>query len=244
MTDSNNVTDTGLVDSNNMTDSNNVTDANLIDPSLIDSNNVSNSNITDFNVVSDSNNTTDSDFDSNNMTDSNNVTDTGLVDSNNMTDSANCYSTDANQVTDSNLIASNSTDANQVTDSNLIDSNNVTNTNNLTSQDNFNDKAFFIQIKSVNNKTNFVPDKVTLTVGDKIVWLNDDNSEHRITVGSDSRSGYQLQNSLIAPHGTIEHQFQLPGTYYSVLDDLISKGSITILDKGNEASAVSIPLED
>jgi plastocyanin len=203
MTNSNNVTDAGLVDSNNMTNSNNVTDANLIDPSLIDSNNVSDSNITDFNVVTDSNNTTDSD-----------------------------------------LIASNSTNSNKVTDSNLIDSNNVTNTNNLTSQDNFNDKAFFIQIKSVNNKTNFVPDKVTLTVGDKIVWLNDDNSEHRITVGSDSRSGYQLQNSLIAPHGTIEHQFQLSGTYYSVLDDLISRGSITILDKGNEASAVSIPLED
>ena len=86
------------------------------------------------------------------------------------------------------------------------------------------DKAFYVLIKSVNNKTHFVPDKVTLTAGDKVIWLNQDNSKHTITVGSDSRSGYQLANSLILPNGTIEHQFQLRGTYYSVLDDLDSNG--------------------
>src|SRR3546814_20681148 len=80
-------------------------------------------------------------------------------------------------------------------------------------------------------KTNFVPDKVTLTEGDKVVWLNHDNSEHRITVGSDSRSGYQLLNSLVLQNRTIEHQFQLSGTYYSVLDDPGSRGTVTILDK-------------
>ena len=89
-----------------------------------------------------------------------------------------------------------------------------------------------------------VPDKVTLTEGDKVVWLNHDNSEHRITVGSDSRSGYQLLNSLVLQNGTIEHQFQLAGTYYSVLDDPGSRGTVTILDKGNEDNAVSIPSED
>ena len=117
--------------------------------------------------------------------------------------------------------------------------------NNLVFQDDFNDeKAFYILIKSVNNKTSFVPDKVTLIAGDKVIWLNQDNSEHRITVGSDSKSGYQLTNSLILPNGTIEHQFQLSGTYYSVLDDVNSMGTVQILNKGNEDNAVSIPLED
>jgi plastocyanin len=53
----------------------------------------------------------------------------------------------------------------------------------MTSQDSYDDKAFYILIKTENNKTSFVPDKVTLTAGDKIVWLNQDNSGHSITVG-------------------------------------------------------------
>jgi plastocyanin len=177
----------------------------------------------------------------NNVTDFDNVTDSNLMDDNNVTDSS---LIDSNNITDSNV-----TDFDNITDSlmganNVTDSNNLTNSNNLTSQDNFNDKAFYIEIKSFNNKTNFIPDKVTLTQGDKIIWLNHDNSEHKITVGSDSRTGYQLLNSPILPNGTIEHQFQLAGTYYSVLDDLVSKGSITILDMDNETNAISIPLED
>ena len=51
-------------------------------------------------------------------------------------------------------------------------------------------------------------------------------------------------NLLILPNGTIDHEFQLPGTYFSVLDNLASKGDITILGKDNEDHAVSIPLED
>ena len=54
----------------------------------------------------------------------------------------------------------------------------------------------------------------------------------------------QLLNSLVLQNGTIEHQFQLAGTYYSVLDDPGSRGTVTILDKGNEDNAVSIPSED
>jgi plastocyanin len=185
-------------------------------------------NVTDFDNVTDSN-VTDSLMDANNVTDFDNVTDSNVTDSSII---------DSNNVTDSNVTDS-LMDANNVTDSN-----NLTNSNNLTSHDKLNDKAFYIEIKSFNNKTNFIPDKVTLTQGDKIIWLNHDNSEHKITVGSDSRTGYQLLNSPILPNGTIEHQFQLAGTYYSVLDDLVSKGSITILDRGNETNAISIPLED
>jgi plastocyanin len=172
-------------------------------------------------------NMTDSNF--NNMTESNsNMTDSNF---NNMTESN-------SNMTDSNF--NNMTESN----SNMTDMSNLTDTNNLISQDNFNDKAFYILIKSVNNETTFDPDIVTLTAGDKVVWLNHDNSEHRVTVGSDSRPGYQLLNSLILPNGTIEHQFQLAGTYYSVVDDHSSKGTVTILAKGNEGNAVSIPLED
>jgi plastocyanin len=114
----------------------------------------------------------------------------------------------------------------------------------MTARGSYYDKAFYILIKTENNKTIFVPDKVTLTAGDNVVWLNQDISGHRITVGSDSKTGYQLMNVLILPNGMIDHQFQLSGTYFSVLDNLISKGSITILDKRNVDHAVSIPLGD
>jgi plastocyanin len=114
----------------------------------------------------------------------------------------------------------------------------------MTSQANYDEKAFYILIKTENNQTVFVPDKVTLTAGDKIIWINQDNSGHRISVGSDSKTGYQLMNVAIPPNGMLDHQFQLSGTYFSVLDNLISKGDITILDKGNEDHAVSIPLVD
>lgn len=97
----------------------------------------------------------------------------------------------------------------------------------------------------MNNKTNFVPDKVTLTEGDKVIWLNHDNTEHRVTVGPDPKSGYQLLNSYIPPDGMVEHQFQSAGSYsYSDLDNPNSKGDITILDKAHGSDAVSIPLED
>ena len=115
---------------------------------------------------------------------------------------------------------------------------------NITSKDSYNEKAFYILIKTENNKTSFVPGKVTLTAGDKVIWLNQDNSGHRISVGFDSKTGYQLMNVLILPNDTIDHEFQLPGTYFSVLDNLASKGDITILGKDNEDHAVSIPLED
>jgi plastocyanin len=121
----------------------------------------------------------------------------------------------------------------------------MTNFNNSSiTHDNINDKAFYILINSVNNKIRFVPDIVTLTEGDKVIWLNQDNSEHRITVVSQSNSGYQLMNTLILPNGMIEHQFQLRGTYYSVLDDLRTKGTLTFLDKADEVNAVSIPSGD
>ncbi|HSA74484.1 MAG TPA: hypothetical protein VLD84_11075 [Nitrososphaeraceae archaeon] len=114
-----------------------------------------------------------------------------------------------------------------------------------TMEDKYGSKVFYVLIKSENNKTTFVPDKVTLTAGSTIVWLNQDNSDHSITVGSDSKSEYALLNSLILPNGMVDQQFQSEGTFYfSDLDNPQSKGVIKILDKSKEGDAVSIPLEE
>ena len=111
---------------------------------------------------------------------------------------------------------------------------------NQIAQDKYNGKVFYILIKSANNQTDFVPDKVTLSEGSKVVWLNSDNSGHRITVGSESKSDYALLNSLILPNGMVDQQFKSAGTYYySDLDSPRSHGIITILDKAEKNAAIS-----
>jgi plastocyanin len=107
-------------------------------------------------------------------------------------------------------------------------------------QDKYKGKVFYILIKSANNQTDFVPDKVTLSEGSKVVWLNSDNSGHRITVGSESKSDYALLNSLILPNGMVDQEFKSAGTYsYSDLDSPQSHGIITILDKAEKNAAIS-----
>ena len=111
---------------------------------------------------------------------------------------------------------------------------------NQIAQDKYNGKVFYILIKSANNQTDFVPDKVTLSEGSKVVWLNSDNSGHRITVGSESKSDYALLNSLILPNGMVDQQFKSAGTYYySDLDSPRSHGIITILDKAEKNAPIS-----
>ena len=111
---------------------------------------------------------------------------------------------------------------------------------NQIAQDKYNGKVFYILIKSANNQTDFVPDKVTLSEGSKVVWLNSDNSGHRITVGSESKSDYALLNSLILPNGMVDQEFKSAGTYsYSDLDSPQSHGIITILDKAEKNAAIS-----
>jgi len=111
---------------------------------------------------------------------------------------------------------------------------------NQIAQDKYNGKVFYILIKSANNQTDFVPDKVTLSEGSKVVWLNSDNSGHRITVGSESKSDYALLNSLILPNGMVDQEFKSAGTYYySDLDSPRSHGIITILDKAEKNAAIS-----
>jgi plastocyanin len=111
---------------------------------------------------------------------------------------------------------------------------------NQIAQDKYKGKVFYILIKSANNQTDFVPEKVTLSEGSKVVWLNSDNSGHRITVGSESKSDYALLNSLILPNGVVDQEFKSAGTYYySDLDSPQSHGIITILDKAEKNAAIS-----
>ncbi|CAN5449076.1 hypothetical protein BH18THE1_BH18THE1_22670 [soil metagenome] len=122
---------------------------------------------------------------------------------------------------------------------------NVSQVADQTVDDKYGGKVFYILIKSTNNETSFVPDKVTLTTGSTIVWLNQDNSEHRITMGSESNSKYALLNSLILPNGMVDQEFQSAGTYlYSDLDNPKSNGVITILDNSEKDSATSVALEE
>ena len=122
---------------------------------------------------------------------------------------------------------------------------NVSQVADQTVDDKYGDKVFYILIKSTNNETSFVPDKVTLTTGSTIVWLNQDNSEHRITMGAESNSKYALLNSLILPNGMVDQEFQSAGTYlYSDLDNPKSNGVITILDNSEKQAATSIALEE
>lgn len=109
-----------------------------------------------------------------------------------------------------------------------------------TVEDKYGSKVFYVSIKDTNNKTNFVPDKVTLTIGSKVVWINKDNSDHTITLESKSKSEYPLLNSLILPNGMVDHKFQSAGTYsYSDLDSPKSKGIITILGNAEKQGAIS-----
>ena len=114
-----------------------------------------------------------------------------------------------------------------------------------TVDDKYGHKVLYIVIKSTNNETSFVPDKVTLTTGSTVVWLNQDNSEHRITMGEESNSKYALLNSLILPNGMVDQEFQSSGTYlYSDLDNPKSNGVITILDNSEKDGATSVAPED
>ena len=90
----------------------------------------------------------------------------------------------------------------------------------------------YVSIISTHNQTEFIPNEVTLTIGSKVIWMNNDISDHRITVGSGSKSEYSLLNSLILPEGMTYHEFESEGTYfYRDLDSPESKGTITVLEE-------------
>ena len=113
-----------------------------------------------------------------------------------------------------------------------------------TLKDKYGSKVFYVLINSADNKTIFVPEKVTLTTGSTVVWLNQDSSDHMITVGSNSKSEYALLNSLILPGGMVDQKFQSAGTfYYTDIDSTQSNGVVTILNSGDKDNSTAMPLE-
>jgi plastocyanin len=113
-----------------------------------------------------------------------------------------------------------------------------------TIEDRYGSKVFYVLIKSENNKTIFVPEKVTLTTGSTVVWLNQDRSDHTISVASNSKSEYALLNSLILPSGMVDQKFQSAGTfYYKDIENPQSEGVVTILNNGEKDNSTAIPIE-
>jgi plastocyanin len=94
------------------------------------------------------------------------------------------------------------------------------------------EKVFYVLIENANNETNFVPDKVTLTDGFTVVWINKDNSkDHSLTITDDS--GKPLFNSPVQHNNLVKYKFESEGTYlYSDPDNPQSGGIITVLKSG------------
>jgi hypothetical protein len=113
-----------------------------------------------------------------------------------------------------------------------------------TLKDKYGSMVFYVLINSADNNTIFVPERVTLTTASTVVWLNQDSSDHMITVGSNSKSEYALLNSLILPGGMVDQKFQSAGTfYYTDIDSTQSNGVVTILNSGDKDNSTAMPLE-
>ncbi len=56
---------------------------------------------------------------------------------------------------------------------------------------------------------NYSPSSITVSVGDKVVWRNDDNVSHTVT----SDTGSELDSGSMSSGNTYEHTFNTAGTY-------------------------------
>jgi plastocyanin len=94
------------------------------------------------------------------------------------------------------------------------------------------EKVYYVLIENANNETNFVPNKVTLTDGFTVFWINKDNSkDHSLTITNDS--GKPLFSSAVQSNNFVKYKFQTEGTYlYSDPDNPQFNGTITILKRG------------
>jgi plastocyanin len=104
-------------------------------------------------------------------------------------------------------------------------------------------KTYYVLIENGNNETKFVPDKVTLTDGFTVIWLNNDNSEdHQLIITSDT--GNPLLNSLVQSNNFVKYKFESEGTYfYSDPENPQINGIITILANGESEEKISKPIQ-
>ncbi|AIC16262.1 cupredoxin domain-containing protein [Nitrososphaera viennensis] len=88
--------------------------------------------------------------------------------------------------------------------------------------------------------TSFQPTTISIPTGMTVIWFNDDQSEHSVTVdagSSDIPQGAEFDSDMIAPGGFFTHTFTAPGTYdYHDSADPEAKGRIIVGSEFEEGS--------
>ena len=102
--------------------------------------------------------------------------------------------------------------------------------------------TYYILIDNINNETNFVPSKVTLTNGFTVVWINNDNSkDHQLVIATDN--GKSLFNSVVHPNNFVKYKFESDGKYFfSDSENPEITGLLTILPNAEPEVKISEPL--
>jgi plastocyanin len=59
----------------------------------------------------------------------------------------------------------------------------------------------------------YQPNPVQISVGDTIIWINDDSEPHTATSGQNARADGRFDSGIMAPTRTFEHTFTEPGEY-------------------------------
>jgi plastocyanin len=59
----------------------------------------------------------------------------------------------------------------------------------------------------------YQPNPVQISVGDTIIWTNDDSEPHTATSGQNARADGRFDSGIMAPTRTFEHTFTEPGEY-------------------------------
>jgi plastocyanin len=78
----------------------------------------------------------------------------------------------------------------------------------------------------------FLPTTISIPTGMTVIWFNEDESEHSVTVDAGSPGvpqGAEFDSDMIAPGGFFTHTFTVPGTYeYHDSANPQSKGRINV----------------
>ena len=75
----------------------------------------------------------------------------------------------------------------------------------------------------------FAPDTLRVAAGTKVIWTNQDDIEHTVTVGTPPKRGAAFDAVLKTKGSTIERTFARPGTFTYFCDrHQFMRGTITI----------------
>jgi plastocyanin len=101
---------------------------------------------------------------------------------------------------------------------------------------------YYILIEHVNNETRFVPDKVTVSSGFTVVWINNDISkEHQVVLTN--VDGEPLLNAAVSYNNFIKYKFESDGKFfYSDTENSKSYGIVTVVPNREDNVKISGPL--